>query len=153
MFAMISTFIIFIAGRLRQGQFPRLADFPYSEKHGKYIYQGRELNAEEFNAAAEAVFSPNYRNNGYSFQPQVLEAEESAAPAEPEPPPAEPPAVDPPAFTPEGQDPFTIEGQDIFHEGARVASFQEDGSVRMARGFSSLRDKLDAWLTPNPESP
>ena len=71
-------FIIYVAGRIRNGQRVGLSDFPYSEAHGKYIYQGRELTLEEFNAAAEIVFQTGYRNNGYGFCPLAIDPEAQA---------------------------------------------------------------------------
>jgi hypothetical protein len=150
------SFIIFIAGRIRHGQFPRLPDFPFSEKHGKYIYQGRELNEEEFNAAAAIVFDPHYRNNGFTFQPLVVR--ETSATEEPqavEEPAAPVDDVEPPVdefMTPPDAQPFIIEDGDVFFEGQRVASIQEDGTIRMARGFAPLRVKLDEWLKSQPEN-
>lgn len=77
-------FIIFIATRLRHGEHPKLKDFPYSHDHGRYLYQGRELTSDEFNAAAKVVFDSNYRGNGYAFRPEAI------APAETDwQPPAE----------------------------------------------------------------
>lgn len=78
-------FIIFIATRLRHGEHPKLKDFPYSHEHGRYIYQGRELTADEFNAAAKVVFDSNYRGNGYAFRPEAIAPAEAPAEAtEPE---------------------------------------------------------------------
>ena len=65
-------FIIYVCTRIRNGQYPRLPDFQYSEEHAKYIYLGRELTLEEFNVACPSVFDPNYRNNSYSFCPEVI---------------------------------------------------------------------------------
>jgi hypothetical protein len=156
------SFIIFIAGRIRHGQFPRLPDFPYSEKHGKYIYQGRELNADEFNAAAAIVFDPHYRANGFSFQPLVVSdvaaAEEPVldepAPAAAAEPPAEEEAEQPASVEtlPDAQ-PFLVQDGDVFHEGNRIASILEDGTIRMARGFAPLRVQLDEWLKSQPITP
>jgi len=60
-------FIIFISDIIRQGNFPRLDGFDYSPEYGKYLYSGRELTVGEFNEAAKIVFSPNFRNQGFSF--------------------------------------------------------------------------------------
>lgn len=154
MFPVISRFIIFVAGRIRQGQFPRLPDFPYSAAHGQYIYQGRELDEDEFNVAAAKVFSPNYRNKGFNFQPMVVVpvVEDAAAAAEPVA------AAQPPADEPEAQpetsaeEPYTIADGGVFHDGSRVATILEDGSLRMARGFSTLRPDIEAWMNTNPEA-
>ncbi|MEI6676274.1 MAG: hypothetical protein WCO57_13975 [Verrucomicrobiota bacterium] len=72
-------FIIFICNRIRHGQYPRLPEFFYNEEVGKYVYQGRELTLEEFNAAALVVFDPNYRSNGYNFCPMAIESVEIPA--------------------------------------------------------------------------
>lgn len=74
-------FIISISNRIRHGQYPRLPDFQYSQDHGKYLYQGRELTLEEFNAAAAIVFAPTYRNNSYSFCPLAIQEVVEAKPA------------------------------------------------------------------------
>lgn len=76
-------FIIFICNRIRHGQYPRLPDFFYNEELGKYVYQGRELTLDEFNAAALVVFDPNFRSNGYNFCPMAIAAVEAAATAPP----------------------------------------------------------------------
>jgi len=150
----MQSFIIFIAGRIRHGQFPRLPDFPYSEKHGRYIYQGRELDADEFNTASAIVFDPHYRNNGFSFQPLVVS--DVAATEEPQADNQEPTptvaAAEPPVETPPDAQPFVIEDGDVFHEGQRIASIQEGGSIRMARGFAPLRVQLDEWMKSQTEN-
>jgi hypothetical protein len=68
-------FLIFVAGRIRNGQRVGLKDFPYSEKYEKYLYKGRPLTLEEFNEASEIVFNANYRNNGFSFCPKAIPIE------------------------------------------------------------------------------
>ena len=74
----ILLFIVFISTRLSQYQFPRLDDFKWSEKFGKYLYLGRPLTFDEFNEASKNVFSPDYNSEGFAFCPQALTAEESA---------------------------------------------------------------------------
>lgn len=86
-------FIIYICTRIKPGQYPKLPDFPFSEKHQQYIYQGRELTAEEFNAASRKVFDPLYRNQGYTFRPLVgipvvEQSKQPVEPTAPEQPPA-----------------------------------------------------------------
>jgi hypothetical protein len=91
-------FIIFISSRIRNGQPVRHPDFSYSNLLGLYIYQGRLLDAAEFNEAASRVFTEKYLTKGLTFAPRAVVAEvveviappaEPSAPAEPEPP-AEP---------------------------------------------------------------
>jgi len=143
-------FIIFIASRLRQGQYPRLPDFPYSERHGKYIYQGKELDADEFNTACERVFEQNYRTNGYSFRPLVLAA--ALAVAEPAPVVEETPTVEEApeqpaeAFTTDPFHGYAIEDDVIYLEGARIGSVV-DGVLRMAKGRSELREQVEAFIS------
>lgn len=71
-------FIIYVAGNIRNGQRVGLADFPYSEAYGKFIYQCRELTLEEFNAAAVIVFSPTYHSNEFTFCPLAIDPEAEA---------------------------------------------------------------------------
>lgn len=113
-------FIIFIASRLRHGEYPKLRDFPFNQQHQRYIYQGRELTADEFNAAAKVVFDAGYRGNGYTFQPEAL----------PQPVPV-----------------FRLDGTDIFDGDERVGGlFQPGPHLRVAPGKSSLRADLEAFL-------
>jgi hypothetical protein len=137
LFPMKLFFIIYISSRLSFGSFPRLDGFEYSEKYGKYIYLGRELNQDEFNAAAATVFSPSYRNNGFLFCPEIL----SPAPAAVLPPVEEP--TEPPP-TPEG---FRFEGRDIMLGDERVGGVFDPGShIRVAKGKSAIRSDLESWL-------
>lgn len=69
-------FIIFIATRLSQFQFPRIAGFSFSKKFDKYVYEGRALTVEEFNEAAKTVFSDKFKSDGFIFCPQAVEASE-----------------------------------------------------------------------------
>lgn len=75
-------FIIFICNNIRQGQFPRLPDFPFCQDRQQYLYLGRELTADEFNAACERVFDPKYNSKGYNFRPVAI-VEQPPAPVEP----------------------------------------------------------------------
>ena len=148
-------FIIYIATRLRQGQYPRLPDFPYSEKHGKYIYQGKELDSDEFNTACEKVFEQNYRTSGYVFRPLVIAATLAVAEpeAKPEPVVETPPAEEQPVESPEQPtattDPFHgffMEDNVIYLEGQRIGSLV-DGILRMAKGKSELREQVEAFIS------
>ena len=60
--------IIFIAGKIRNGQFPKLPGFAYNEEFGKYLYQGRPLSLAEFNAAAETVLDVSERRFSLSVR-------------------------------------------------------------------------------------
>lgn len=171
-------FIIYVAGRIRNGQRVGLSDFPYSEAHGKYIYQGRELTLEDFNAAAEAVFQPNYRNNGYTFCPLAIDpkaeaaaaariAEEAAAAAEAEAvrlaeeakaaeedaqrlADEEKAKAESSASESSEEPRFRLVENDIFMGDERVARIYENG-LRCSKGFADLREELEAWLeTLNP---
>ncbi len=73
-------FLIFIAGRIRNGHFPRVPNFQYNEAHGKFCYLGRELTSDEFNAAVPDIFNPNFRNNGYTFAPLAIAEPEYTGP-------------------------------------------------------------------------
>jgi hypothetical protein len=74
-------FIIFIATRLSQFQFPRIPNFSFSKKFDKYVYEGRALTVEEFNEASKLVFSQGFKSDGFIFCPQAVEvsAEEHQA--------------------------------------------------------------------------
>ena len=67
-------FIIYISTRLSQFQFPRIADFSYNKEFDKYLYKGRPLTLEEFNAGSKVVFAESFRNEGFLFCPQAIEA-------------------------------------------------------------------------------
>lgn len=60
--------IIFIAGKIRQGQFPKLPGFAYSEEYGKYLYSGAPVPLDEFNAAAEQILDPADRRFSISVR-------------------------------------------------------------------------------------
>ena len=132
-------FIIFICDRIRNGQFPRLPDFQVNEQHGKYLYQGRELTAEEFTAAAERVFAPGYRNQGFTFRPGIV----AVSAAKPAPVPASP--VEAPA-------PFRMEGKSIFKGDERIGGIFGEGEkqhLRVNAEFSDLRPEIEAWIEAN----
>lgn len=83
-----TTAIIFISTRIKQGQYPKVKDFTHNPEHGLYLYKGRELELEEFNAAAKDAFSRLESN--WRFSVQLIERE-----ATPEPPVVSPTAADP----------------------------------------------------------
>lgn len=90
----MTLFIIFICDYIRQGNYPRLdgfrhttefADLPYvhgSKLGERYVYEGRALTAEEFNAAQTKLFDPDFRGaQGFHFQSMAIEVEADGAPA------------------------------------------------------------------------
>lgn len=122
--------IICVAGNIRNGQRVGLPDFPYSEAHGKYIYQNRELELDEFNAIAVVVFHPNYHTNEFTLCP-LLVAEEAVVPA---------PLVKE-VRTPN----FRLEGKSIYHADERVAGlYGDDKNLRVFK--EDLRPQIEAWL-------
>lgn len=123
-------FIIFVAGNIRNGQRVGLPDFPYSEAHGKYIYQNRELEFDEFNDIAVRVFNPNYHTNEFTLCP-LLVAVEAAVLA---------PLVDE-AISLD----FRLEGKSIYLGDDRVAGLY--GDEKHLRVFKEdLRPQIEAWL-------
>lgn len=162
-------FIIYVAGRIRNGQRIGLADFSYNETHGKNLYLGRELTLEEFNAAAVKVFDPNYRSNGWTFCPAVLEVVESVdPPAEEVPIPVEEPVgnASAPVETPVENVPdavespaedtpvprFRIVGSEILEGDVVVAGFHDPGNhVRTVRGKAHLREEIQEFIKSLPQ--
>lgn len=147
-------FIIFICTRIRHGQYPRLPDFQYSEKLGKYIYQGRELTLEEFNAAALVVFDQNYRANGYNFAPMAIAAVEEVAPAPVVAPVTDPVApVEDPAVQPTGGElKFILTGKSIFLDGVRVGGlYGEEKQLRVVEDFQDLRPQIETFIQSLPQ--
>ena len=143
-------FIIFICDRLRHGQFPRLPEFQFNPDHGKYIYQGRELSAEEFTAACERVFDANYRTCGFTFRPGIVEMKKpDPVLVEQSPQPVEPTLFDTPTVD-ESAPLFRMEGNNIFQGDERVGGIF-DGTLRVARGMADLRPALEAWLQSQPQ--
>jgi hypothetical protein len=69
--------IIFIAGRIRPGSFPRVAGFSYNEEHQKYLYGGKPLTLEEFNQAAEIALDSLDRR--YSISVRLVDSPEFLA--------------------------------------------------------------------------
>lgn len=74
--------LIFIAGKIRAGQFPKLPGFSYNEEHQKYLYSGAPVPLDEFNAAAEVALDPTDRRFSISVRiVDVPSPEEVAAKA------------------------------------------------------------------------
>ena len=134
-------FIIFISTRLRQGHYPKLPGFSYSEKYGKWIFGGREFSPEEFNDAAAEVFSPVYRANGYVFQPKAI-FEEAVADEEPAKVPESPEKAENEVHSFEN---FSLVADEVFIDGEKVASFK-DGKFRMVKGQSQHKEKVEEYL-------
>jgi hypothetical protein len=127
-------FIIFIHGSSRRGHYPRHNDFQYSEEHGLWIYMGRELDFDEFNKAAEAVFHPHYRGKGYDFCPRVV----GGVPQKPAK------AV---AAEQDETSPFRIVGRDIYEGSEKVGGLFDPGNhVRTTKGKAEKRDAIIDWL-------
>ncbi len=81
----MSKLIIYVSGRFATHGH-RIRDFKWSVKHLKYIYEGRELTPEEFNAVFEKAFK-----YCYDLQPRVMVVE--LAPPAPAPVPVVSPAT------------------------------------------------------------
>ena len=173
-------FIIYICNRLRQGQFPRMSDFPYNEQLGKYIYQGKIMDVHEFNAACETIFDPNYRTSGYNFRPlAIIEANASPNTGEPdayerkqlgkalakktvekstsedsEPTSEEIKSTseDSNLVTKDFNYGFFQDGDDIYHEG-RIVGRLFEGKLKMVKGEGELREKALAFIASAGESP
>jgi hypothetical protein len=112
--------------------FPRLPDFQFHEALGLWVYQGKAMDADEFNAACERVFHPTYRNKDYVIRPKVVGDL-------PEPEPAPEPVEEPAAFT--------LVDNDIMLDGERVGGIHPPGPhLRVARGRQDLRPALEAWF-------
>jgi hypothetical protein len=144
---------IFIADTIRHGQYPRIPNFQHNNAIDKYLYLGRELSVEEFNQAANEVFSPDFRNEGFTLRPVVLtdeqvaaispcrKAREEAEQATSEQAPA------PPADAPST---FTMSGKRILMFGVDVAGLYGEGDsqhVRVKSEHADLRPQIEAWLS------
>ena len=178
---MKNTFLIFISSAIRAYEYPRIDGFVHTTEFkdvvnadGKplgerYVYLGRELTIDEFNAAAARVFSPTFAGEERSFQPlaigpaaagkiaapvavtaPILEFVESSATAignylavkdtHPIPSSTDAPA---PAPAPE----FTLDDKAILMNGERIAGlFGEDKQLRVLSAHSDLRPAIEAWL-------
>lgn len=145
-------YIIFISDNIRQGNFPRVDGFEYSQAYDKYLYAGRELTVGEFNDACNRVFDPDFRNQGFTFRPQAVEPKVIHAPVPViEEPAAEEPATEEPAAVAEVADitpePFLLEGRNIFKDGERIAGlFGDDGHLRVSKEHADLRPAIEEWL-------
>ena len=160
-------FIIFISDTIRHGNFPRIDGFSYSMDHDKYLYEGRELTVGEFNDAAKTVFSPEFRNQGFTFLVQAVGPEIEAQIAKDKAEAAEMlaaankaakkaaavAAVDEQVIAPDPAAPeFSFEGRHIFQGGVRVAGlFGEDSQLRVRAEHANLRPAIEAWLSANPQ--
>lgn len=130
--------------------FPRLPDFQFHEALGLWIYQGKAMDAEEFNAACERVFHPNYRSKDYVIRPRVVEdLPVAVAPAvEPVEEPVEEPVATEEPEQPAAEEPaFALVDNDIILDGERVGGIHPPGPhLRVARGRQDLRPALEAWF-------
>lgn len=91
---MKTSFLIFISSLIRAYEYPRIDGFVHTTEFkdvldpaGKplgerYVYLGRELTLEEFNAAAARVFSPTFPGEERSFQPLAIDPDAAAKHAE-----------------------------------------------------------------------
>jgi len=119
-------FLIYICDRIRHGQYPRLPGFSHSEKHGKFVWQGRELTLEEFNAASAVVFAPNYLRHDYHLCPLAIA-----------------PAVAAPTLR--------LDGQKIYSGETHVAGlFGEKKHLRVLAEHAELRSNIETWLANTP---
>lgn len=87
---MKTTFLIFISSLIRAYEYPRIEGFVHTTEFkdvltadGKplgerYVYLGRELTLEEFNAAAALVFSPTFPGEDRNFQPLAIDPDAAA---------------------------------------------------------------------------
>jgi hypothetical protein len=66
-------FIIYLQTKARR--VPKIGGYIFNERHGKYLWKGRPLTAEEFNAAAEEVFDREQPHITYKPTVRVLHAE------------------------------------------------------------------------------
>lgn len=140
-------FIIFISDNIRHGNYPRVDGFEYSQAYEKYLYAGRELSADEFNEAAQRVFNPDFRNQGFSFRPQAVEPKVVKKAAEPVIESVEEPAAEVAAELPG----FRFEGRQIHYGEDRVAGlFGEDAQLRVRAEFAELRPAIEEWLESQP---
>jgi len=76
-------FLLYIVG-LRRSSGAKSGEFLYSPKHDKFIYQGRELEAEEFNRLMAQQWPlqrmANQQVSGFAFVPADVEESESEKP-------------------------------------------------------------------------
>ena len=101
-------FLLYIIG-LRRTSGSKSGEFIYSDKHQKFIYQGRELEADEFNVLMAKQWPlqrmANQQVSGFAFVPDETEEVETPKPAffefplNDETPPIDAPIDDAPAET------------------------------------------------------
>lgn len=72
--------IIFIAGRIRPGSFPRVPGFAYNEDYEQYLHGGAPIPIEEFNKVATTVLDPAEKR--FSFSVRLLDEAEVKAKAD-----------------------------------------------------------------------
>jgi hypothetical protein len=125
------------------------------------------LTVGEFNDAAKTVFSPEFRNQGFTFLVQAVGPEIEAQIAKDKADAAEAlaaankaakkaaavAAVDEQVIAPDPAAPeFSFEGRHIFQGGVRVAGlFGEDSQLRVRAEHANLRPAIEAWLSANPQ--
>ena len=77
-------FLLYIIG-LRRTSGSKSGEFIYSDKHQKFIYQGRELDADEFNVLMAKQWPlqrmANQQVSGFAFVPDETETVETPKPA------------------------------------------------------------------------
>jgi len=128
-------FIIKIADQIRHGVYPRIPEFVYSHEFGTYIYLGRRLTLDEFNAAATRIFNPDFRGLGFTFCPVVFPGIETTNRLS---------TID------VSPDRFRMEGTEIYEGENRVGGLFEPGNhLRVTKGRSDLRPVLEQWLNQN----
>ncbi len=91
---MKTKFLIFISSLIRAYEYPRIPEFIHTtefkdleDADGKplgerYVYMGRALTLDEFNAAAARVFAENFPGEERTFRPFVIDPEAEAKRAE-----------------------------------------------------------------------
>lgn len=102
-------FLIYVVGLRRSGGM-KSGQFIWSDKHQKFIYEGRELEMEEFNKLMAGQFPmqklANMQVSGYAFEEKEAESlPEPAAEIAPEAPAEEAPAEEAPAEQNESNEP------------------------------------------------
>jgi len=141
-------FTIFIADVIRQGQYPRVDHFEYAKQYDKYIYLGRELSVEEFNAAAKLVFCPNFRNQGFSFCPMAIEPVEECSATDAPPADTAPNESDPSDSDSDAPPVFRLDGRKVFNGETHVAGlYGDDNQLRVLSAHAALRPAIEAWLS------
>ena len=167
---MKNTFLIFISSAIRAYEYPRIDGFVHTTEFNdvvnadgnplgeRYVYLGRELTIDEFNAAAARVFSPTFAGEERSFQPLAISSSAAVKPTAPVAIPVPTPeVVETPITAPvarpveAGTDSpaheFTLDDKAILMNGERIAGlFGEDKQLRVLSAHSYLRPAIEAWL-------